>query len=80
MVRDELNDSIETNFDDSDIVCSHLTLCFNYRFWDPVDCIGGNVCFGSYYKHCYGLRNGNRSQTTFQTPSQIKVKRSMGLI
>ncbi len=36
--------------------------------------------FGSYYEHFYKLKDGKKSSTTLQTPLQLSIKRSMGLV
>ncbi len=76
----DLGDNIENRFADEEILRSELGHCFNFKFWEPVECIGGKVYFGSYYKHTYILRSGRRSETTLQTPEQIMIKGRMGLI
>ncbi len=51
---------------------------FHWKPWRPVHCIGGRVWFGWYYAVSW-LDNGRRV-STFQTPAQFKIKRSMGVI
>lgn len=45
---------------------------FHYRFWEPKDCIGGKVYFGTYYEPTSG-------EGACQTHLQFHIKRSMGL-
>lgn len=68
---------IETNPDkitDATILRSEFTLRFHFKFWEPVNCVGGKVYFGTYYEHVYVLRNGQRSTTSLQTPAQVRNK------
>ncbi|MEK6829001.1 MAG: hypothetical protein AABY15_02660 [Nanoarchaeota archaeon] len=48
---------------------------FNWRFWKPVDCIGGRVFFGRYAvcEHVDGRK-------TFQNETQASIKLSMGVL
>lgn len=66
-------------FEEGDIERSVLTPMFNFKFWKPVDCIGGRIFFGSYYEHYYQLKDGSRSETVLQTPLQVQIKRSSGI-
>lgn len=45
---------------------------FNWRFWEPVDCIGGKVYLGFYYPRVDG-------ESIPQTHLQFIIKQDMGI-
>lgn len=48
---------------------------FNWRFWRPIQCIGGKVFFGRY-ANCLNVETG---ETSKQTVEQVCIKRQMGI-
>jgi len=48
---------------------------FNWKFWKPIDCIGGLVFIGSYAECLHA--NGS---TSFQTKEQANTKLSMNVL
>jgi hypothetical protein len=47
---------------------------FNWRFWKPINCIGGKVYLGLY---CVCEVDGKE---TLQTPLQYRIKKDMGYV
>lgn len=50
---------------------------FHWKFWKPVECIGGRVYFGEYVI-CGCVENGFISFSR-QTPDQVAIKQRLGL-
>jgi len=48
---------------------------FNWRFWKPIECIGGNVYFGSY-----AIVEDENGKTSLQNREQIRIKYEMGIL
>ena len=48
---------------------------FNWRFWKPIDCIGGLVFIGSYAE-C----EHEDGRKTLQTAEQARIKVSIGVL
>lgn len=53
-----------------------VEILFHWKFWKPINVIGGKVYFGHYHR----CRSESENREIIQTPMQTMIKKSMGVM